>query len=73
MLSDSVKCTFSVIMLHMNQWLLRGRGSGSGEDGIKDRHLKQRSGCSRYVYMHSLNQLRSESDFPSLNATEKVG
>lgn len=25
MLPDSVKCTFSVIMLHINQRLLRGR------------------------------------------------
>lgn len=32
MLLDSVKCTFSVIMLHINQWLLRGSDTGSGKE-----------------------------------------
>lgn len=37
MLSDSVKYTFSVIMMHINQWLLRGR---MREGVVKDRHSK---------------------------------
>lgn len=36
MLSDSVKCTFSVIMLHINQWLLRGSDTGSGKGWNKE-------------------------------------
>lgn len=40
---------------------MAAQGLRQREDGIKDRHLKQRSGCSPYLYMHSLNQLPSGS------------
>lgn len=36
MLSDSVKCTFPVIMLHINHWLLRGSDTGSGKGWNKE-------------------------------------
>lgn len=52
MLSDSVKCTFSVIVLHINQWLLRGRSTGRVEDGIKKRHVKAQK-RTQPIHLHA--------------------